>query len=236
MAIPSFYHPALSESDTSIELSQAEAGHAMKSRRLRSGAAVRVLNGQGLIGHGSLSISGREATVELTRCERFAKRPQEITLATAIPKGDRHKIMLDMVTQLGVAKIVPLACERSVTSFSNNMREKWSRIMIEACKQSQNPWLPEIADEVPPMEFVRQFSGRLLYADGVGKSLAELNSEPQLTTAVMVGPEGGFSDQEIDYFVSNQLLPVRLGANILRTETAVVAACSQLVQSIEPQV
>jgi len=239
MATPCFYYPELTDQDSRIELSSSESTHLSKSRRLKIGHAVNVINGQGLVAAAQVvAVENRRVEVQCTDIIQYRPRASRITIATAIPKGDRSKVMIDMLTQLGVSRIIPMHCERSVTPFRANQQDKWQRIAIEACKQSQNPWLPQIESEWGLLKLVENrqklasegsaASPQLLYTDVAGQNLqtlGELNNE----LIVMIGPEGGFSESELAVLMSCEATPLTLSDHILRTEVAAVAAMSQLV-------
>ena len=239
MSIPSFYYPSLAVSDTVITLDANEASHAVKSRRLGVGQEVRLFNGTGMLAIGSLSVVERRTVmVTLNLIEQLQAPKQKISIAVAVPKGDRQKVMVDMLTQLGVFEIIPLRCRYSVTKFSPNTTEKWLRVAIEACKQSQNPWLPIIASECDLEQLLDSGEGgsnhsglnqrNLVVANSDGGSLLSLASRHSDIT-VIIGPEGGFSEQE--FAKLNQLLvpSIAIGSYILRTEAAAIAAASMLV-------
>lgn len=227
MALPSFYHPSLNEQDSFISLDAAEASHAVKARRLKVGQEVRLFNGQGLVAFGPLSqIDRRSASVEIQACSHIEPNARQLSIAVAIPKGDRQKVMLDMLTQLGVSEIIPISCEYSVTRFSDNMLEKWQRVTIEAAKQSQNPYLPVLQECVTVKELIERSDKPMVVANADGNSLLEHGfSESELL--VLIGPEGGFSDEEFGLFKSNGIASIALGGHILRTEAAAIAAASQ---------
>jgi len=206
----------------------------VKSRRLRIGRTVRLLNGKGLIALGQIeSAEKKTLRIKLSRFEQHDKPVRAITIAVAVPKGDRQKVMLDMLTQLGCAKIVPILYEYSVTKFSENMRQKWQRLLIEFCKQSQNPWLPEIANAIDIEKFLERNAQNTVFADANGTELCNFIANDSLTT-VLVGPEGGFSRREHDLFTANKVQSVRLGPHILRTEAAAIAATVQWVALRSP--
>ncbi len=227
MAIPSFYHPELSSSDSLILLAQNEASHAVKSRRLRVGDSVRVFDGQGVVASAKIvAAERREVALELIDVMQRPKPDNALVIACAVPKGDRQKIMLDMLTQLGVSGIIPLRCERSVTRFSPNMADRWRRVMIEACKQSQNPWLPSISDEIAFNELLKNAERPLIYADVTGDAAHSAFSATNDVT-VLIGPEGGFSNAEINQLKRRSAQALSLGGHILRTEAATVVAAAQ---------
>lgn len=244
MAIPSFYHPLLTDNETLVELDQAEASHAIKARRLKSGHKVRLFNGAGLVAKGELSNVGRRTASVLIHSVTFEQANSTgLHIAVAMPKGDRQKVMLDMLTQLGVSKITPLVCEYSVSKVNDNSAEKWQRVMVEAAKQSQNPYLPIIQTEMALPKLLdqhrlKQTTSRLFYANADGASLFDALSFKHTIKptqkfdeyTVLVGPEGGFSVNEFDLFAQLGISSISLGGHILRTEAAAIAVMSQFNQ------
>ena len=232
MAIPSFFHPDLNNRVSIIELEPGEASHAVKARRLRVGDAVRIFNGNGLSANGILqSIERRAVTLELHDFEEHSRPEQGISVAVAIPKGDRQKVLIDALTQLGVFEIIPLRCERSVSKISKNTVEKWQRVAIEACKQSQNPWLPNVLAELSLDELLSESMRAFYYADAGGQAVAELKNKAStsLLATIIVGPEGGFTSQEFTKLEQNSISSFKLGPYILRTEAAAIAAVAAFI-------
>lgn len=227
MAIPTFYHPDLAQGDGKIQLSEDEAAHALRSRRLVTGQAVQLLNGKGLVAQAEISeIDHRSVFVTVSEVTQAKQNESNLTIATAVPKGDRQRFMVEMLTQLGVKEIVPLACEHSVTRYKPKMHDKWQRWAIEACKQSQNPWLPEIDEGLALGDLLKIAPNRLIYADKSGDSIS--NSGVQVEDPiVLIGPEGGFSEAELALFKTAGLASLSTAGHILRTETAAVAFASQ---------
>lgn len=233
MATATFYHPELSDSDTVVTLSADESAHATKSKRLKAGAEIRLFNGKGRLAHGVIAkLDKRALQVEIVNMTQAAEPSIKIIIACAIPKSDRQRTMIDMLTQLGVSKIVPLHCDHSVTRFTDKIAGKWHRYAIEACKQSHNPWLPIFSQAMTPKTFISQsvpLNGVCFYADGEGESLANKGIEAN-SRILLVGPEGGFSEAEKTLFRDAAVKPIRLAGRILRTETAAVVAASVLAQ------
>lgn len=233
MAIASFYHAQLNSSESSIELSAEEGAHAVKARRLRVESEVRLFNGEGLVGDAIITaVERNKVSVNVLSLRQCAKPKTTFSIAMALPKGDRQKVMLDMLTQLGVSEIIPLRCERSVTQFSSKMADKWRRVMIGACKQSQNPWLPKLSDEVNFLELLHDSARQLVYADVNGEKSERVFREGPNPT-ILIGPEGGFSNIEFNALSEMGVLKLALGGHILRTEAAAVSAAAQFNAYIE---
>jgi len=236
MSTPTFYHQSLSKRDESVVLSSTESSHAANARRMRVGQAVHLFNGEGLIADGEIShLERREVNVRVTGFKEVEKPNTQLTIATAVPKGDRQRVLIDMLTQLGVTRIVPIVYEFSVSQFNDKVSVKWQRYIIEACKQSRNPWLPMIGQAEPVVDFVESCDDGLMAADAQGESMQGLLNDhirDQASATILIGPEGGFSASEYAILSQNKVKYVKIGPYILRTEAAAVVAASQWVQFV----
>lgn len=242
MSIPSFYYPSLKPKDSVVSLDAKEASHAAKSRRLKVGQRVRLFNGLGLVAMGVLStVERRCVMVALDTFEQLEPPARRVSIAVAVPKGDRQKVMVDMLAQLGVFEIIPVRCRYSETKFNDNTAEKWLRVSIEACKQSQNPWLPKIVSEQDLDQLlssrepshtvdgqVKSGQRNLIVANADGECLLSL-AQGTSDVTVLVGPEGGFSEHEFEKLGQYSVPSMRIGPYILRTEAAAISAASMLV-------
>lgn len=207
-------------------LDDFESRHAAAARRQRAGDRVLLIDGRGVRAVGTIESIDRSATeVAVHTREEAASEEPVITLASAIPKGDRFKVLLDMMTQLGVRNFVPLNCERSVVRPDPSSLDRWQRICMQACKQSNNPFLPVLDPPRDPAAFaqrMRREGVAVWAADPVGETMAPQRAHA--AAALCIGPEGGFSDGERQGLRGAGVRFVNLGPNILRIETAAVAA------------
>jgi len=236
---PFFFCAELPPTPAGVTLAGDEGRHALSVRRLRSGDAITLFDGRGGIGSGQvIDVDARRKTLEV-RIESIASKPapRPVTLAAALPKGERLAVMLDMATQLGITRFVPLDCERSVVRVSDNARKRWQRICLEACKQSRRAWLPELAAPATIAQLLKDSrqAVQLWIADpdgdaAVDQARAWAASGEELI--VMVGPEGGFTDAERQSVLGAGGRAVALGHNILRVETAAAAALSCIAAAI----
>ena len=212
-----------------------EAAHAVKSRRLRPGDEVQLTNGLGSIGNGIISIiSARPVSIniEISAVKQQPKPATSIILASAIPKGDRQNVLLDMATQLGMTSYIPIDCEYSAVRYQSRMRARWQRIIHSACKQSRRAWFPEILDGLSLEQLIHSMDADtlLLTGDQFGQSLAEIQMSANTDNKklmILVGPEGGFSQPEFDLLHAvPDRFALNAGSHILRTETAAIALLS----------
>jgi 16S rRNA (uracil1498-N3)-methyltransferase len=226
-----FYFPELGESERTITLVGEEARHAVAVRRIRVGEEISITNGQGLIATCDVvSIANKPPSLDLSIRELKANpAPRTVHLAAAMPKGDRQRVLLDMVTQVGISEFTPLLCERSVSRENEKAQERWQRICLEAMKQSRRAWLPNINPSVDLTSFIDSLpKDRVLCcASAEGQDILGMTSiESEVGIAIVVGPEGGFTENEIGYLQKAGALEFNLGDGILRTETAAVVAAA----------
>lgn len=230
---PMFYAPRLEGAGTAVTLEGDEARHALASRRLRAGDSLALFNGEGTVADAvivDLDRRGQRLRARLEAVEQ-APDPVAITLAAALPKGERAGVMLDMATQLGMTRFLPLTCERGVVK-ANADTSRWKRICLEACKQSRRPWLPEIVSTAAPADAAARCAGEgtVWLADPDGEPVAREVASWRGSEAIsfFVGPEGGFTEAEIAQIADAGGRRVSLGKGILRVETAAVAGLSLL--------
>ena len=226
-----FYLPGLTGHETQVFLSEPQASHAVRSRRLKVGDPLWLFNGAGHIAPGRISdIAQRplEVHIDLEAGWDLPAPRRRIHLLSALPKSERQVTMLDMATQLGMTDFTVLVCERSVSHMRDRGLSRWQRVVVEACKQSHQPWLPVIH---PPMSIETLVAKSIspdvvvLLADRGGHSAAQVS--PLIANAstiyLLVGPEGGFTACECDQLTTVTSGSVSLGDGVLRIETAAVA-------------
>jgi 16S rRNA (uracil1498-N3)-methyltransferase len=224
-----FYDPAIGEHSTAI--SKSELIH-FKSLRISSGEVIAITSGKG---YGFRATVKDPSTGSIEIQERLESSSRtEIHLVQAIAKGGRDESALQASTELGIVSATALQAERSVSIWGDKRKkniERWEQIAISAIKQSQQLSLPQIrfADSAAALTPI----GKGLVLDPrADAQIGEL--EPSDVFTVVVGPEGGFSQNEIDVLVDAGFEPVRLGESVLRTSTAgvVAIACLQLVTGV----
>jgi len=226
---PVFYCPVLAELNERGTLSVQESRHATASRRLRVGDAIDLFDGAGAIAHADIEHINNKWQLEFSIRELnyFEAPAHRLWLASAIPKGDRQSVLLDMVTQLGVTDILPVKFQHSVWR-QRETPERWQRIVLEASKQSRRPWLPDLHQPIDLNALIETMStvDNVLLAHQHGASVRAhgLNSD----SLAIVGPEGGLSDDELSQLTSHGAKPIAVTANVLRIETAAVAIVSAL--------
>jgi 16S rRNA (uracil1498-N3)-methyltransferase len=236
---PFFYFADLSAAGEQVTLTGDEAQHAAGARRLRAGETLVLFDGHGLSATATLvALRDRGRELDLRLGERHAKPPPRpaVTLACALPKGDRLATMLDMATQLGMSSFTPLRCERGVVEPSAANLARMHRLCLEACKQSRRAWLPRIGDPDTVAAVAarsRDDGACLVLAQPGGQPWSALARAPDQPLTFLVGPEGGFTDQEVGEARAAGAQAVGLGDAILRIETAAVALLALAVLARE---
>ena len=238
MTLPVFVHDALARAGVGdrVELSGDEARHAVV-KRIRVGERVSLTDGAGTSAVSTV-VEVTRATLTLTVDELSTREPElpRVVVVQAIPKGDRGELAVEMLTEVGVDVIVPWAASRSVSVWRGDRKAKalarWRSTAREAAKQARRSWFPEVAEMVTTDEVVallRDASVPVVLHEAASGPLADRPVPGRGEIVIVVGPEGGLSDEELGAFASVGAEPVRLGSSVLRTSTAGVAATAALL-------
>ena len=210
-----------------VTLTGDEAQHALGARRLQVGGDIGLFDGQGTTARAVVTaVDRRRQSLEakLTDRQRMPNPRPAVHLACALPKGDRAAVLLDMATQLGMVRFTPLMCARSVVKPGANSRERLRRICLEACKQSRRFYLPEIEAPASPRELARRVPPGSLWIAHPVPGATTLVGTLSNTLTLLIGPEGGFTDAEVQETIAAGARAFTLGPAILRIETAAIAA------------
>jgi len=234
MTVHWLYWPEMPSEPAEVVLDGPEAQHA-RARRLRPGEGVCLFDGRGLVATADVLRADRRAiTLRIRRSQPIPPRKPRLTVAVSCPKADRSDWLLEKLTELGVASIYPLRCRRSTNVPAANRLDRWRRLVIEAAKQAHVAWLPEIHEprDLPDLlkhlgEFTHIYAADLT-ADAVPISAAPA-AGPDARPLVLIGPEGGFTDEERGQIARCGAVLVSLGATILRSETAAIVAAGVLL-------
>lgn len=207
-----------------------EARHLARVLRAKVGDAVRVFDGSGLEWTARVVTIGRdEVTLDVGVPMPARPVPRHVlTLAVALPKGDRQKWLVEKLTELAVDRLVPLVTARGVAEATESARGRLERGVIEACKQCGRNTLMEIAAPVTLEALADRHPDALrLIAHPDGRPLDEVVRGPADEIVAAIGPEGGFTPDEIAAAERLGFERVSLGPHILRIETAAIAIAAQ---------
>lgn len=217
----------------SLALDTPASNHLARVLRARVGDSVTAFNGDGYDYRGTISeITKLTVVVALTEVlAPVAESPLDITLGLAISKGDRFDWAIQKATELGVTRIVPLLTERVDVKLSGERSEKkqrhWQGVVISACEQCGRATVPEVA----PVQALRSW---LATVDAACKlvlhhhNVAPLTGSAPPSIALLIGPEGGLSEADLEAAFAGGFAPLRLGPRVLRTETAPAVALAVL--------
>jgi 16S rRNA (uracil1498-N3)-methyltransferase len=230
-----FIVPQLNLGQGTVTISSDLHHHMTRVLRMKTGTRLILADGEGHEARGTVVEVGKESlTVELEGEGRSAaaEAGPRITLYQGLPKGDKLELIIQKGTELGVAAIIPFPTSRSVSRLDVERAEikvaRWQRIANEAARQSKRASLPRIAVAGNLAEVLRSAtqSVKLLLWEEEGdnrlrSALAKLPLPESI--AIIVGPEGGLSEEEVRQARESGFIPVSLGHRILRTETAGLA-------------
>ncbi|MDO8293666.1 MAG: 16S rRNA (uracil(1498)-N(3))-methyltransferase [Gallionella sp.] len=237
--MPRFYCPPPLPLGGSFDLPPDAAHHAARVLRLREGNRVEIFDGLGNECHGVIAeLGGKRVVVgEITAVNADRESPLPVMLAQALSSSEKMDWVIQKATELGVTEIQPLDTERSVARLSAERAAKrlehWRQVAISACEQCGRNVLPEIHAPLDIMAWLQQGLAQqppavkfILLPQGA----ASLHSQPkpQGKVVLLIGAEGGFTQAESDSALRCGFMPVRLGARVLRTETAAVAGLAAL--------
>lgn len=227
-----FYAPDIASDPV---LPESESGHVVRVLRRGVGDSVEVVDGAGHIY--SCTIADAHAKHTLLRIDGVTEQPKvwlpRITVAVAPTKNaDRMEWLVEKLVEIGIDRFVPLRCERSERKELKT--ERIEKIAVSAMKQSLKAVLPQIDATVPLMQFLREESGADAQkfvgycSDSTERRLLAKAYTPGSDVVLMIGPEGDFSPSEIEACLKAGFVPVTMGDNRLRTETAALVAADTI--------
>lgn len=210
-----------------LVLSEETSRHVVQVLRMQAGELVRLTDGVGNLYDADISEAHKKkCSVNIRGIETIPAPAQKNCIAISpLKNNNRFEWFLEKTTELGVTDIIPVICSRTEKSHIRNDRLKG--ILISAMLQSQQAWLPVLHEPVPFKALIQQsgFSTKLIAHCEEGKPRTNITQmERPGDNIILIGPEGDFTNDEIDAAIKQGFVPVSLGDNRLRTETAGVAA------------
>ncbi|MEM9144040.1 MAG: 16S rRNA (uracil(1498)-N(3))-methyltransferase [Bacteroidota bacterium] len=229
-----FYNPQLDNSVSQFKFSPEESKHLIRVLRKKEGDTVSITNGKGLIYEAHiLKADVKGCMAQIKGSTKKHPKMYWFHLVVAPTKNmDRFEWFLEKATEIGIHEITPIICERSERKVVK--RERMERIITSAMKQSLQAYLPKINNPISLEDFLSgEHKGLLFIAHcGEGEKVdLKRRVAPDKDITVMIGPEGDFAVSEIKKAYESGFLPISLGKNRLRTETAALVACT-IVNSI----
>jgi 16S rRNA (uracil1498-N3)-methyltransferase len=219
-----------------VALPSAEAHHLRDVLRVTAGETIELFDDAGLLATGLIKhVNSANVVVQIDSLEQSATAGLRVSVAAAIPKGDRADWMVEKLTELGVARFIPLATERSVVlPAGKNKIERWERIAVESAKQSRRSGVMSIAPLTTLAEVLKSNQSGLYFSTAQtalpirqvldGKQFGEL--------LLLIGPEGGWTTGEEEKMHAAGLMAAKLTDTVLRVETAAVTAAGVILCTI----
>ncbi|MBT8226129.1 MAG: 16S rRNA (uracil(1498)-N(3))-methyltransferase [Dactylosporangium sp.] len=224
-----------------VRLDGPEGRHAAAVQRLRCGQIVLLSDGMGAVAS-TIVVAVSRDTLDLEIREHWTVTAPDprLTVVQGLAKGDRGELAVQMMTEAGVDEIVPWAASRSVVQWhgqrGRRSLDRWRATARESAKQSRRSWIPRVPEPVAATGALAERLRAVRRGRGAALVLHEEADQPLSTVdlpsageiCLVVGPEGGIADPELESFAAAGASPVRLGQTVLRTSTAGIAALAVL--------
>ena len=232
MALPLFYKEDLNTSSTEVLLDEATSKHIVQVLRMQNGEQMQLTNGKGgLFTVEIIDNNRKRCAVKIIETFDIQRSTNNITIAISLIKNSsRFDWFLEKATEIGVTEIIPLICERTEkTAFKS---DRMKTILVSAMLQSQQCWLPVLHEPTKFNSLIQSSSHQQKFIahcmDDAKRNLADLNNESLSSKIILIGPEGDFTPDEIEFALQNHFSAVTLGQTRLRTETAGIVAATLL--------
>ena len=226
-----FYHPNIDKNTSNCLFDKEESQHIAKVLRKKQGDTLHITNGKGFLFEGQLSFaSPKQCEVSILKCQEQIHRPYHLHLVVAPTKmNERYEWFLEKATEIGIDEITPIICQHS--ERTSLKLERFEKIILSAMKQSLQCYLPTLNPPITSAVFFKQ-----MMTDTSDKYIAHCQENEKILLShaltplseritILIGPEGDFSDEEINTAIAQNFRPISLGETRLRTETAAIVAC-----------
>lgn len=237
-----FYHESIPEVGAIVRLDHRDRRHLFKTLRARPGEQFELIDGCGKRAESTVTA---DEGLHIDTLEITPEPVVKICIAAAVPRRQKMDQLLRQCTELGVWMIQPLISERSVSiPDKESDDDRWQSLLIESCKQSRNPFIPKVPAAMPLKTFVAAHNWNEA-AGYFGHPYPDSVNVPEASSSIrplnhdrwwIVGPEGGFTDAEVDFLLRTGIHPVSLSPYILRVETAAVIGAAWLHTQNEPKI
>lgn len=219
-----------------VTLNSQVSRHLATVLRLNAGDAVTLFNGSGGEYLSTLTLSNHKSVIAHIESFNAIEResPLRIHLGIGLSRGDRMDWVIQKATEVGVAEITPLFTERTEVKLKADRQNKkynhWQQIIISACEQCYRNQLPQLHSPRPLHDWLDdvQSEQKLVLHHRSDNGVDQIRPLLASSAALLIGPEGGLADKEINAAMANNFQTLTLGPRVLRTETAPVVAISVL--------
>ena len=231
--MPDWFYAPVPLQGPGVELTGDEAHHMARVLRMKPGERAVLFDGRGTEATAEIETVGRDRVALRILETRSSPEPQSpVILATAVPKGDRFRWLVEKATELGVSQLVPIETARSLVEPGAGKLDKLRQTVLAACKQSRRSRAMELVPMTSFAECCRRLDGSVaLIAHPTGEpvGMVPLDRGPTRAILLMIGPEGGFTDEEFAAATASGARPASLGIGILRVETAALAIAAYVL-------
>ena len=233
--MPSFFTPHLKLNDKKLFISGEEHHHISHVFRKKIDDELQLTNGKGLLASARItSIKKKEIEVEILKTHTIQRSQPEMAVAFPLLKNKHDFMIVEKLSELGVKELFPITTERTVRKPSSNTVDKFEKIAVAAIKQCDNAFLPKVNTCTEIKELVQNLKNKnylpaVALEFGEHKLISEIMTDLQQPVCLIIGPEGGFTKEEAEFFLANGVITFTIGNHILRAETAAIAAVSQLL-------
>lgn len=236
MRVPRIYQPIPLAEGKTIQLDAQATVHVARVLRMRQGDEVVVFNGEGGEYRGFISqLSKRRTEIHLKTFKTIdIESPLKITLGQGVSRGERMDYTIQKSVELGIHQTVPLLTERTAVNLNQERRlrrqQHWQTIVNSACEQSGRNFVPRVAEIVDLEHWLTALGegNKFVLNHRAERSVESVQVDSQLPVYLLIGPEGGLTEEEIVSAEQAGFVSVRLGPRVLRTETAALAFISVL--------
>lgn len=234
MRTPRFYDDQPLAAEQIVDLSDAVVQHVCRALRMRVGDPIILFNGDGNEYHAQLeTVEKRRASVRIQDVTQpTVESPLQIRIGQSLSRGERMDYAVQKATEMGMQQMFPLFSERCEVKLNNERQDKrirhWQQVAISACEQSGRCAVPTINAPQTLEQWVQQEDAelKLVLHHHTATPLGDFT--PPQSVALLIGPEGGLTEKEVELAQDHGFQPVAFGPRVMRTETAPVAALALL--------
>ena len=220
-----FRYDALAEAEPGMQvrLDKEESAHLFRTLRAEPGEKCQLMDGSGHLALAEVQPGKMLKLIEVSTAERPA--PPLVHMYIAPPRRQKMDQILRQAAELGVWRIVPILCERSVSlPDRDSVNGRWQEVLFEACKQSGNPFLPQVAEPIRFADALTDSADNcaVRFFGSVAECPAPASVDTPGSAAWFVGPEGGFTEEEERQLIQHGAVGLHFGRWVLRVETAAI--------------
>ena len=224
MNLPFFYIENEPKQGEDLALDETTSKHVVQVLRMQNGEQLQLTDGKGNLFTAEITDNDRKKTVvKIQQTTNHKPQTRNITIAISLLKNaNRFEWFLEKATEIGVTEIIPLVCSR--TEKSSYKSDRMKNILVSAMLQSQQCWLPVLSEPVkftaiiPATGYQQKFIAHCMESEK--RELKDMINENLSSKIILIGPEGDFTDAEVELAIEHHFIPVTLGDTRLRTETA----------------